>query len=105
MTVAMAATKTPVFCDLATYPSPRTVLVKRQDARHTLSREVQARGRSSTHQAWTTVALGASRSIQGIAHVRRVIRVLAPPCDGGVQDATACVVRVWARYLVGCALA
>jgi len=101
MTVAMAATKTPVFCDLATYPSPRTVLVKRQDERHTLSREVQARGRSSTHQAWTTVALGASRSIQGIEHWRRVIRVLAPPCDGGVQDDTACVVRVVARYLVG----
>ena len=57
MPVAMAATKTPVFCDRETYPSPRTVLVKRQDARHTLSREVQARGRSRTQHAWTTVAL------------------------------------------------
>ena len=57
MAVTIAETKTPVFCDLETYPYPRTVLVKRQAERHTLSSEVQARGRSSTHQALTTVAI------------------------------------------------
>ena len=57
MAVTIAETKTPVFCDLETYPYPRTVLVKRQAERHTLSSEVQARGRSRTRQALTTFAV------------------------------------------------
>ncbi len=95
------ATKTPVCCDRETSLWPRTVLGTRQEKRHTRSREVQARGRSSTRQAWTTVALGARRSLQGLEDLRRVSRVIAPPCDGGVQDETAGVVRVRARYLAG----
>ena len=57
MKMTIAETAKPVFCDLETYPYPRTVLVKRQDGRHTLSSEVQARGRSRTHQALTTGAI------------------------------------------------
>jgi hypothetical protein len=101
MAVTIADTKTSVFCDRETYPYPRTVLVKRQDERHTLSSEVQARGRSRTPQALTTVAIGDSLSIEGRENLRRVLRVIAPPCDGGVKDDTACVVRVRARYLAG----
>ena len=85
MAVTIAETKTPVFCALETYSYPRTVLVKRQDERHTLSSEVQARGRSSTHQALTTVAIGESLSRQGRDNLRRVIRVISPPCHGGVK--------------------
>ena len=66
MFMTIVETKTPVFYDRETYLCPRTVLGKRQDTRDTLSREVQARGRSSTRQALTTVAIGESRSIQGI---------------------------------------
>ena len=37
MSMTSAETKWAVFCDLETYLCPRTVLVKRQDKRYTLS--------------------------------------------------------------------
>ena len=101
MSMTSAETKRPVFCDLETYLCPRTVLCKRQDERYTLSSEVQARGRSSTRQALTTVAIGGSLSLQGIQKWRRVIRVIFPSCDGDVKYDTECVVRVLAQYLAG----
>jgi hypothetical protein len=57
MSMTSAETNRAVFCDLETYLCPRTVLVKRQDKRYTLSSEGQARVRSSTRQAWTTFAV------------------------------------------------
>ncbi len=50
-----------------------------------LSSAVQARGRRSPQQAWTTVARGASLALQGLDTWRRVLRVLAPPGPGGVH--------------------
>src|SRR6266849_3526224 len=99
--MTIAATKTPVFCDRETDLCPRAVLGQRQEKRHTLSSEVQARGRSSTRQALTTVAIGENLSRQGRQKLMRVTRVIAPPCDGGVTYATSCVVRVLALSLAG----
>jgi len=57
MSMTSAETAKPVFCDRETSLCPRTVLVKQQDKRATFSREGQARVRSSTRQALTTVAI------------------------------------------------
>ena len=101
MAMTRAETNRAVVCDLATSRCPRTVRVKRQEKRDTLSREGQARGRSSTRQAWTTCAVGGSLGLRAINTWMREPRVLAPPCEGGVRDDQESVVRAQALPLAG----
>ena len=68
MSMTMAEIKTSVFCDRETSRCPRTVLVKERMNGHTCSSEVQARVRSSTRQAWTTVAVEESLVLQEDKH-------------------------------------
>src|SRR5712692_11879350 len=68
MSMTSAAIKTSVFCDLETSLCPRTVLVKERMNGHTFSSEVQARGRSRTRQALTTVAVEESLGLQADTH-------------------------------------
>ena len=69
MSMTSAATHPAVFCDLETYPCPRTVLVKGRMNDHPFSREGQARVRSSTREPLTTRAVcpGAGVSVSANA--------------------------------------
>ena len=101
MSLTSAATHRAVCCDRETSRCPRTVLVKRQEKRSTLSSAGQARVRRSTRQAWTTCAVGSRLGLRESTTWRREPRILAPPGDGGVRDDTESVVRAQALPLAG----
>jgi len=84
MSMTSAATHPAVFCDLETYPCPRTVLVKGRMNDHPFSREGQARVRSSTRESLTTSTVWSCLSRQvGPALIARPVvlhlRAVAAP--------------------------
>ena len=101
MAMTRADTTWAVCGDRAPSRGPRTVLVKRQETRATLSREGQARVRSRTRQAWTTWAVCGSLGRRARNPWMRAPRVRAPPGAGGGSDAPASVVRAQALPLAG----
>ncbi len=66
MSMTSAETYPSVFCDLETYLCPHTVLVKGRISVTRFPVRVQARGRSSTREALTTVAVEYRLSLESI---------------------------------------